>query len=70
MEFEKGKVKADVLLFRDEWYERLGSERSPVSPSFAADEVSCSFIFLLLDPVKPPFFWGETGGNIDELSIG
>ncbi|CAL1133450.1 unnamed protein product [Cladocopium goreaui] len=31
MEFEKGKVKADVLLFRDEWYERLGSEGSPVS---------------------------------------
>ena len=54
----------------DEWYERLGSEGSPVSPSFAADEVSCSFIFLLLDPVKPPFFLGETGGNIDELSIG
>jgi hypothetical protein len=63
-EFEKGKVKADVLLFRDEWYERLGSEGSPVSPSFAADEVSCSFIFLLLDPVKPPFFRGKLVGTL------
>ena len=37
MEFEKGKDKADVLLFRDEWYERLGSDGSPGSPSFAAE---------------------------------